>query len=332
LGAGGKRKGAMAALFSQSMERPWISRLLLFLFVVAIGTWMGLEDSLLGRALLPAIGSTTGEEAGFIPRLLIAVELAIILALNVAAIRLLPFRMQILVVWLELLAGFLLFFYSFDLTYQYIWDRLEVLLMGVVVTIYVSAAAIFVSCVLALAAALARLSRSGPAFAIATYYISFFRGTPLLVQVFLIYTGLPQIGLVLDAVPAGILALSLCYGAYMAEIFRAGIQGVPSGQSEAAAALGLRKGVIFRKVVFPQAMRLVVPPTGNQFIAMLKDSSLVSFMGVMELFNVARIQARTEFKFFEMLISAAIFYWVISIVFEAIQARIEAHYGKGVRV
>jgi len=240
--------------------------------------------------------------------------------------------MQILVVWLELLAGFLLFFYSFDLTYQYIWDRLEVLLMGVVVTIYVSAAAIFVSCVLALAAALARLSRSGPAFAIATYYISFFRGTPLLVQVFLIYTGLPQIGLVLDAVPAGILALSLCYGAYMAEIFRAGIQGVPSGQSEAAAALGLRKGVIFRKVVFPQAMRLVVPPTGNQFIAMLKDSSLVSFMGVMELFNVARIQARTEFKFFEMLISAAIFYWVISIVFEAIQARIEAHYGKGVRV
>lgn len=322
----------MAALFSQSMERPWVPRLLLFLFVVAIGTWMGLEDSLLGRALLPAIGSTTGEEAGFVPRLLIAVELAIILALNVAAIRLLPFRMQILVVWLELLAGFLLFFYSFDLTYQYIWDRLEVLLMGVVVTIYVSAAAIAASCVLALAAALARLSRSGPAFAIATYYISFFRGTPLLVQVFLIYTGLPQIGLVLDAVPAGILALSLCYGAYMAEIFRAGIQGVPPGQSEAAAALGLRKGVIFRKIVFPQAMRLVVPPTGNQFIAMLKDSSLVSFMGVMELFNVARIQARTEFKFFEMLITAAIFYWVISIVFEAIQARIEAHYGKGVRV
>lgn len=322
----------MAALFSQSMERPWIPRLLLFLFVVAIGTWMGLEDSLLGRVLLPAIGSTTGEEAGFLPRLLIAVELGIILVLNVAAIRLLPFRVQILVVWLELLAGFLLFFYSFDLQYQYIWDRLEVLLMGVVVTIYVSAAAIVVSCILALAAALARLSKSGPAFAISTYYISFFRGTPLLVQVFLIYTGLPQIGLVLDAVPAGILALSLCYGAYMAEIFRAGIQGVPPGQSEAAAALGLRKGVIFRKIVFPQAMRLVVPPTGNQFIAMLKDSSLVSFMGVMELFNVARVQARTEFKFFEMLITAAIFYWIVSIVFEAIQSRIEAHYGKGVRV
>ncbi|MBT5416330.1 MAG: amino acid ABC transporter permease [Rhodospirillaceae bacterium] len=292
---------------------------------------MGLENSLLGRALLPAIGSTTGEEAGFIPRLLIAIELGIIIILNVAVIRLLPFRMQILVVWLELLAGFLLFFYSFDLTYQYIWDRLGLLLIGTAVTIYVSAAAIIVSSILALVAALARLSKSGPAFAIATYYISFFRGTPLLVQVFLIYTGLPQVGLVLDAVPAGILALSLCYGAYMAEIFRAGIQGVPSGQSEAAAALGLRKATIFRKIVFPQAMRLVVPPTGNQFIAMLKDSSLVSFMGVMELFNVARIQARTEFKFFEMLITAAVFYWVVSIVFETIQARIEAHYGKGVR-
>jgi polar amino acid transport system permease protein len=313
------------------MERPWFPRLLLFLCIVAVGTWMGLENSLLGRALLPAIGSTTGEEAGFIPRLLIAIELGIIIILNVAVIRLLPFRMQILVVWLELLAGFLLFFYSFDLTYQYIWDRLGLLLIGTAVTIYVSAAAIIVSSILALVAALARLSKSGPAFAIATYYISFFRGTPLLVQVFLIYTGLPQVGLVLDAVPAGILALSLCYGAYMAEIFRAGIQGVPSGQSEAAAALGLRKATIFRKIVFPQAMRLVVPPTGNQFIAMLKDSSLVSFMGVMELFNVARIQARTEFKFFEMLITAAVFYWVVSIVFETIQARIEAHYGKGVR-
>lgn len=322
----------MAVLFSQYSERPWIPRLLLFLCIVAIGTWMGLENSLLGRALLPAIGSTTGEEAGFIPRLLVAIELGVILVLNVAVIRLLPFRVQILVVWLELLAGFLLFFYSFGLNYEYIWARLNVLLIGTATTIYISMASILFACVLALLAALARLSRSGPAFAIATYYISFFRGTPLLVQVFLIYTGLPQIGLVIDAVPAGILALSLCYGAYMAEIFRAGIQGVPSGQSEAAAALGLRKGVIFRKIVFPQAMRLVVPPTGNQFIAMLKDSSLVSFMGVMELFNVARIQARSEFKFFEMLITAAIFYWVVSIVFEAIQARIEAHYGKGVRV
>jgi len=166
---------------------------------------------------------------------------------------------------------------------------------------------------------------------VATFYISFFRGTPLIVQIFLIYSGLPQLGLILDAVPSGVIALSLCYGAYMAEIFRAGIQGVPAGQREAAEALGLRGGTIFRKIIFPQAMRLIIPPTGNQFIAMLKDSSLVSFMGVWELTYLARTQGRSEFKYFEMFITVAIMYWILSIVFELLQARIEAHYGKGVR-
>ncbi len=116
---------------------------------------------------------------------------------------------------------------------------------------------------------------------------TFFRGTPLLLQVYLIYLGLPQIGVTLPAVPSGVIALSLCYGAYMAEIFRAGIEGVPHGQREAARALGLKEGLILRKIVLPQAMRLIVPPVGNQFIAMLKDSSLVSVMGVWELTFVA---------------------------------------------
>ncbi len=160
----------------------------------------------------------------------------------------------------------------------------------------------------------------------ATFYISFFRGTPLLLQVYLIYLGLPQIGLVLDAVPSGVMALSLCYGAYMAEIFRAGIQGVPKGQREAAMALGLKSGLIMRKIILPQAMRLIIPPTGNQFIAMLKDSSLVSVMGVWELMFLARTQGRAEFKILEMLITAAIIYWIISVVFELVQARIERHY------
>ena len=153
--------------------------------------------------------------------------------------------------------------------------------------------------------------------------------TPLLLQVFIIYLGLPQMGVILDPVPAGIIALSLCYGAYMAEIFRAGIQGVPAGQGEAAAALGLRPALTMRKVILPQAMKLIVPPTGNQFIAMLKDSSLISVLGVQELMFLARTQGRSEFKHFEMLITAAIIYWIISFVFELIQARIEAHYGKG---
>ena len=131
-------------------------------------------------------------------------------------------------------------------------------------------------------------------------------------------------------IPYGIIALSLCYGAYMAEIFRAGIQSIPVGQHEAARALGLRPGITMRKIIMPQAMRLIVPPTGNQFIAMLKDSSLVSVMGVWELMYLARSHGRAEFRYIEMLITAAIIYWIISIVFELIQARIEVYYGKGV--
>jgi polar amino acid transport system permease protein len=115
----------------------------------------------------------------------------------------------------------------------------------------------------------------------------------------------------------------------MAEIFRAGIEGVPHGQREAARALGLKEGVILRKIVLPQAMRLIVPPVGNQFISMLKDSSLVSVMGVWELTFVARTAGRAQFRHLEMLITAALIYWILSIVFELIQVRLEAYYGKG---
>jgi polar amino acid transport system permease protein len=116
----------------------------------------------------------------------------------------------------------------------------------------------------------------------------------------------------------------------MAEIFRAGILAIPHGQAEAARALGLRESLIMRLVILPQAIRLIVPPTGNQFIAMLKDSSLVSVMGAWEIMFLARTHGRAEFKYMEMLITAAIIYWVLSGVFELIQSRIEKRFGKGV--
>ena len=202
---------------------------------------------------------------------------------------------------------------------------------GAFTTIYVSLIAIVIACVLALLGALGKLSSNGAAYALATFYISFFRGTPLLLQVVLIYTGFAQLGFVLEAVPAGITALALCYGAYMAEIFRAGIEGVPGGQREAAAAMGLKPALIFRKIVFPQAMRLIVPPTGNQFIAMLKDSSLVSVVGVWELTKTAQVLGKRDFQVFEFLIAAAVIYWIMSVVFEVLQSRLEAYYGKGDR-
>jgi polar amino acid transport system permease protein len=320
---------AEAARLLGPVDQRWLLRLLLFFGVAAAAAAIDLTDTALGRALTPAFGATLGIDGGIGARILIGIVLGALAILNLLLIKLLPFRWQVILMWAELLFLFLAFFASFDLSYPFIWSRLIFLIQAAGVTVYVSMISIFCACVLALFGALARLSRSGPAFGIATFYISFFRGTPLLVQVYLIYLGLPQIGLVLPAVPSGVIALSLCYGAYMAELFRAGIEGVPHGQREAARALGLKERVILRKIVLPQAMRLIVPPVANQFIQMLKDSSLVSVMGVWELTFIARTAGRAEFRHLEMLITAAIIYWLMSIVFEIIQSRLEAYYGKG---
>lgn len=271
----------------------------------------------------------------------VAALVAAVFVANLWLLGRLPFQLQVLLVWAELLVLFIVFCLSFGLDLGFIVGRIPGLLglgpgagflQGAILTLLICFAAITISTGLALAAALARLSSNGAAFGVATFYISFFRGTPLLLQVLLIYLGLPQLGFVIEAVPAGIAALSLCYGAYMAEIFRAGIQSIPRGQWDGARSLGFKDGRIMRLVILPQAMRLIVPPTGNQFIAMLKDSSLVSVMGVWELMYLARTYGRAEFKYMEMLITAALIYWALSAAFELLQARIERRFGKGVAV
>ena len=144
--------------------------------------------------------------------------------------------------------------------------------------------------ILALLGALGRLSHNAVAYGVSGFYTSFFRGTPLIVQLFLIYLALPQIGfnlgrtslvniLTLTTFVAGVIGLGLNYGAYMTEIFRAGIQSVGHGQAEAADALGMTYAQRMRRVVLPQAIRVIIPPTGNEFIAMMKDTALVSFLG-----------------------------------------------------
>ncbi|WP_299374330.1 amino acid ABC transporter permease [uncultured Kiloniella sp.] len=259
----------------------------------------------------------------------IAVGIAIGLTLNVVLVALLPFRTQVLIFFSELLCLFLAFFYSFDLSFSFIIERLPLLILtGLGYTLLITSVSIICASILAMVGALARLSKNGPAYSLSTFYVSFFRGTPLLLQVYLIYLGLPQMGITLDAIPSGIIALSLCYGAYMTEIFRSGIQSVGEGQAEAATALGLKKWQVMYKVILPQAIRIIVPPTGNNFISMLKDSSLVSAMGVMELMYLARTLGRSEFKHFEMLITAALIYWFVSFLFELLQARIEKYYGR----
>lgn len=281
-----------------------------------------------------------GEEPSEFYRWLTICLTAVVVLVNFWIVAKFPFRTQILIAWFELLSLFLLFFWSFGLSYDYIWARSPFLLglglqngflMGAALTLFICIVAIIASTAIALFAALGRLSNNGMAFGISTFYTSFFRGTPLLLQIMLIYLGLPQLGIVITPIPSAIIALALCYGAYSAEIFRAGILGVPQGQREAGRAIGLREGKIMRLIVLPQAMKLIIPPLGNQFIAMLKDSSLVSILGAWELMYMARTHGRAEFKYIEMLIAAAIIYWVMSMVFEAMQARLEKHYGKGDR-
>ncbi|MBO1540661.1 amino acid ABC transporter permease [Pseudomonas sp. OA65] len=248
------------------------------------------------------------------------------------------FRTRLYLTWAVMLVLFASFFLSFDLKFSIILDKLPNLLgvhlapngflQGAVLTLFLCLCSIVASSLLGFITALARLSSSAVAFGIASFYASFFRGTPLLIQILLIYLGLPQLGVVPGAIAAGIIALSLNYGAYLSEIFRAGILGVPNGQREASLALGLSETVIFWRVTLPQAMRTIIPPTTNQFISMLKDSSLISVMGVWEVMFLAQSYGRSSYRYIEMLTTAAIIYWLMSIALELIQARMERHYGK----
>ncbi|PBQ07490.1 amino acid ABC transporter permease [Pseudomonas congelans] len=248
------------------------------------------------------------------------------------------FRTRLYLTWLVMFVLFAGFFLSFDLKLSIILDKLPNLiglhlapngfLQGAALTLFVSVCSIVVSVVLGFVTALARLSSSAVAFGIASFYASFFRGTPLLIQILLIYLGLPQLGIVPGAITAGVIALSLNYGAYLSEIFRAGIIGVSAGQREAAMALALRPAQIFWRVTLPQAMRTIIPPTTNQFISMLKDSSLISVMGVWEVMFLAQSYGRSSYRYIEMLTTAAVLYWIMSIGLELLQSRLERHYGK----
>ncbi|MBX8557519.1 amino acid ABC transporter permease [Pseudomonas cichorii] len=252
--------------------------------------------------------------------------------------RVFGFRTRLYLTWAAMFALFAGFFLSFDLKFSIILDKLPNLvglslspngfLQGAALTLFVCLCSIVVSVLLGFVVALARLSSSAVAFGIASFYASFFRGTPLLIQIMLIYLGLPQVGIVPGAIVAGIIALSLNYGAYLSEIFRAGIIGVAAGQREAALALALRPAQIFWRVTLPQAMRTIIPPTTNQFISMLKDSSLISVMGVWEVMFLAQSYGRSSYRYIEMLTTAAVLYWIMSIGLELLQARLERHYGK----
>jgi polar amino acid transport system permease protein len=321
-------------MFKDHIVKPRATDSLTFMGTVAAATFAialfaGLGESGMARLMGPILLDL---QAPLARDIAVAGTFTLTLILNLFVLGRFPLRAQIITVWCELLLMFLLFFDTFDLSYSFIATKVGFMItQGVFTTVYVSATSIAIAFVLALLGATARLSSNGFAIAIASFYTSFFRGVPLLIQIYLIYLGIPQLGYVVGAVPAGILALSLCYGAYMTEIFRAGISSIPRGQWEASRAIGLTPLQTLLRVILPQSMRLIIPPTGNQFISMLKDSSLVSVIGVWELMFLARTQGRAEFRHLEMLITAAVLYWLLSIVLETVQARLEKHFNRAHR-
>lgn len=223
-------------------------------------------------------------------------------------------------------------FKTIGLDWGFIRTYIPFIFRGVWLTILLSILAIGLSIILAILGALGRLSKSPPAYALATFYVSLIRGTPLLLQLFFFFLALPQLGIVLTGMTAGVLALGINYGAYNTEIVRAGIQSVGVGQREAALAIGMTNNQIMRRIVLPQALKLTIPPLGNQFIAMLKDTSLVATTGfVWELLWRAQKVGRANFRSLEALLIAAVFYWIITILFSAIQDRVEARVARGER-
>lgn len=194
---------------------------------------------------------------------------------------------------------------------------------GVIVTFELSIISIVCATILALLAALARISRVAPLNSLASLYVSLMRGTPLFLQFIFIYQALPQVGLLLSSFASAVVALSLNYGAYMSEIFRAGIQAVGRGQTEAAHALGMTPWQTMRRIVLPQAFRIITPDIGNQFIAMQKDTSLASAIALEELMGRARQAGAPRHHFFEALIVAAVWYWLLTVVLSFFQDRLE---------
>ena len=242
------------------------------------------------------------------------------------------FRGWFAIVWIALI-GLLVFALwltdNIDTAWMSEWTPF--ILSGAWTTIYVCLVSIVLATVLAVLGAVARLSSNPIVFGVSSLYVSLVRGTPLLVQIYFIYFALPQVGVRLDAILAGILALGFNYGAYMTEIFRAGIQAVPRGQREAAEALGMPERLVMLRVVLPQAVRIVIPAIGNDFIAMIKDSALISTIAVQELLWRAQRAGTRDFRTLQALLIAAAIYWALTIIFSYFQDKLEKRMARGDR-
>jgi arginine/lysine/histidine/glutamine transport system substrate-binding/permease protein len=214
-------------------------------------------------------------------------------------------------------------------SFNVFWQSLPTLLSGVLVTLQLALISGLCGLTSGSLIGIIRLSHIKPLRFLARVYIDFFRGTPLLVQIFMIYFGLPAISqemgftLTLNRLAAGVIALSLNSAAYIAEIVRGGIQSIEIGQSEAAKSLGLKPVQTMTYVIFPQALRRMIPPLGNEFISLLKDTSLVAVIGFEELFRKGQLIVSENYRAFEVYAAVAVIYLCLTLICSQLFSRLE---------
>ncbi len=209
---------------------------------------------------------------------------------------------------------------SFQLVLDSLWPLAQGMLFG---TIPLTVISFTFGLIIAIAIAIMRISSNWPARSFAATYISLIRGTPLLLQLFIIFYGLPSLGVVFDPWPSAIIAFSLNVGAYGAESIRSAILSVPKGQWEAASTIGLTRGQTLRRIILPQAARVAVPPLSNSLISLVKDTSLASAVLVTEILRKAQEIAAPTFEFFLLYSVAAVYYWIVSQALTIVQGRLE---------
>jgi polar amino acid transport system permease protein len=238
--------------------------------------------------------------------------------------------------------------FQFDLNFflDFVFNPKPALIGGMIITIYVAVIAQIMGVVLGILSALAGMSKNRTLRAISGVYVWFFRGTPVLVQIFLVYFGTPYLFGGIDLFPnhvhigfldlqgaimAGLVALGINEGAYMSEIVRAGILSVDPGQTEAAKSLGMTYRLTMSRIVLPQALRVIVPPLGNEFNNMIKTTSLLSIIAVGDLFRVAQAINSATFHTFEAFFGVALYYLLLTTIWSWIQSRIERRLGESTR-
>ena len=211
--------------------------------------------------------------------------------------------------------------------FQLITDSLPLLLVGAGVTLKITAISVGLGLVFGLFIGIAQISRVPLLRIPAKVYVDFLRGTPLLVQIFMIYFALPMlIGTRIDPFVAAIVACSINSSAYIAEIFRAGIQSIDKGQMEAGRSLGMSWAQTMRYVIMPQAFKRIIPPLGNEFIAMLKDSSLVSVIGFEEFTRRGQLIIARTYASFEIWMAVAVIYLIMTFTVARLVGMLERRY------